>query len=232
MKGDLCPRKIKPKTWSFRKILVLVTLVTFTVAGYCYVNLNYYGQYTGYQPCRNLTKPQMDQLLHFSYNVHQLLDELGLEHWLMHGSLLGALRVHAPLAWDKNIDIGLDGDGKLKELDKTKFFEKLKSVGATKIIDNWSRDGLIKIYNENSEFSVDLMIFHRLEKWMKRPGWASRLFYLHCDNFHKFPTKLVEQPLPKARFGFFSISVPRNGSEMLKYNYPADWLKVVEHLKC
>lgn len=119
-----------------------------------------------------------------------------------------------------------------KKLDKTNFFEKLKSIGVTKIIDNWSRDGLIKIYNENSEFSVDLMIFHRSEEWMKRPGWASQLFYLHCDNFHKFPTKLVEQPKPRARFGFFSISVPRSGSEMLKYDYPADWLKIVEHLEC
>jgi len=174
----------------------------------------------------------MDQLLYFSYNVHQLLDELGLEHWLMYGSLVGALRLKAPLAWDKDIDIGLDGDGRLKELDKTKFFENLRSVGAKKITDNWSRDGLIKIYNENSEFSVDLIIYHRSENWMKRPGWASRLFYLHCNNSHKFPTKLIEQPLPKARFGFFSISVPRNGSEMLKYNYSPDWLKVVEHLQC
>ena len=230
MKGDLFPRKIKLKTWSYSKILL--ALVTFTVAGYCFLNLNYYDGYTRYQPCRNLTKSQMDQLLHFSYNVHQLLDELGLEHWLMYGSLVGALRVQAPLAWDKNIDIGLDGDGRLKELSKTKFFDELRSVGATKITDNWSRDGLIKIYNGNSEFSVDLMIFHGSDKWMKRPGWAAQLFYLHCNNSHKFLTKLVEQPLPKARFGFFSISVPRNGSEMLKYNYPPEWLKIVEHLEC
>lgn len=231
MKGDFCPRKIKPKNCSYGKILL--ALVVFTVAaGYYFLNRNYYYGYTGWQPCQNLTKSQMDQLLHFSYNVHQLLDELGLEHWLMYGSLVGALRLQAPLAWDKDIDIGLDGDGRLKELGKTKFFENLKSVGAKKITDNWSRDGLIKIYNENSEFSVDLIIYHRSENWMKRPGWASRLFYLHCNNSHKFPTKLIEQPLPKARFGFFSISVPRNGSEMLKYNYTPDWLKVVQHLQC
>ena len=231
MKGDFCPRKIKPKNCSYGKILL--ALVVFTVAaGYYFLNRNYYDGYTGWQPCQNLTKSQMDQLLHFSYNVHQLLDELGLEHWLMYGSLVGALRLQAPLAWDKDIDIGLDGDGRLKELGKTKFFENLKSVGAKKITDNWSRDGLIKIYNENSGFSVDLIIYHRSENWMKRPGWASRLFYLHCNNSHKFPTKLIEQPLPKAQFGFFSISVPRNGSEMLKYNYPPDWLKVVQHLQC
>ena len=74
-----------------------------------------------------------------------------------------------PLAWEKNIDIGLDGDSRLKEPSKilliqTKFFENLKSVGATKVSENWFRDGLRKIYNENSEFSVDLMIFHRSEK--------------------------------------------------------------------
>jgi len=26
--------------------------------------------------------------------------------------------------------------------------------------------------------------------------------------------------------------VPRNGREMLKYNYPPEWLKIVEHLEC
>ena len=82
---------------------------------------------------------------------------------------------------NKNIDIGLDCDGRLKALGKTMFFEKLKSVGATDITDNWSRDGLIKIFNGNSEFSVDLMIFHRSEKRMKRTGWAARLFYPHCN---------------------------------------------------
>ena len=119
-------------------------------------------------------------------NFHQLLDELGLAHWFMYGSLVGAVRVRAsrPLAWDKNIDIGLDGDNRLKQPSKilliqTKFFENLKSVGATKVSENWFRDGvnLRFIMFENSEFSVDLMIFHRSEKWIKRQGWAARTFF-------------------------------------------------------
>jgi len=112
----------------------------------------------------------MDQLLNLSYKVHQVLDELRVEHWLMYGSLLGALRGHAPLAWDDDVDIGLDGDGTLKTLSKTAFIEKLKSVSAKQVDDFRSRDGLIKIHDGNSEFSVDLVVFNRSGKWMKRLG--------------------------------------------------------------
>jgi len=91
----------------------------------------------------------MDQLLSLSYKVHQVLDELGLEHWLMYGSLLGALRGHAPLAWDDDADIGLDGDGRLKTLSKTLLIEKLKSVGAKHVGDFRSLDGLIQIHDGN-----------------------------------------------------------------------------------
>ena len=47
----------------------------------------------------------------------------------------GALRSHAPLAWDDYADIGLDGDGRLKTLSKTVLIEKLKSVGAKHVDD-------------------------------------------------------------------------------------------------
>ena len=125
-------------------------------------------------PCKNLTQRQMGQLLNFSYKVHLVLEKLVIEHWLMYGSLLGAHGGHVPLAWDDDKDIGLDGtgDGRLKTLDKTKLLEKLKSVGAKEVIDKQSRDGLIKVLDKNSAFSVDLMIFERSGKWMKRPGWV------------------------------------------------------------
>ena len=169
---------------------------------------------------QNLTKPQMDQLLSLSYKVHQVLDELGVEHWLMYDSLLGALRGHAPLVWDDDADIGLDGDGRLKTLSETAFIEKLKSVGAKRLDYFWSRDGLIKIHDGNSEFTVDLMIFNRSGKWMKRPGWATWLLYFQYNNFHTFPAELIEQP------------APRGGKEILKYIYPTDWWKVVKPPGC
>ncbi|XP_078363447.1 uncharacterized protein LOC144647523 [Oculina patagonica] len=241
VKMYFCPQTMPPNTCSFRKVLrlvILLSIVTVLMIIYYLANRNNFARYTGNHPlhpampCRNLTQQQMGQLLNISYKVHRILDELELDHWLMYGSLLGAHRGHAPLAWDDDVDIGLDGDGRLKTLSKTKFFEKLKSVGAKEIIDKWSQDGLIKIQDANSEFSVDMMIFNRYGKWMKRPGWASWLLYFHYNTFHTFPARLVEQPLPKTQFGFFNISVPRNGNEMLKYLYPNDWWKVVKPSKC
>ena len=234
-------RKISPKTWSIRKILtlfILLNITTVTTTMYYLFNMQNLGRYTGRNPfntvmkCRNLTKLQMDQLLSLSYKVHQVLEELRVEHWLMYGSLLGALRGHAPLAWDDDTDIGLDGDGRLKTLSKTVLIEKLKSVGARYVDDCWARDGLIKIFDGNSEFSVDLVIFNRSGKWMKRPGWATWLFYFQYNKFHTFPAKLIEKPLPKIQFGFFNILAPRGGKEILKYLYPTDWWKVVKPPGC
>jgi len=205
---------------------------------YYLISKQTFARYTGRHPfnpimkCRNLTSLQMDQLLNLSYKVHQVLDELGVEHWLMYGSLLGALRGHAPLVWDDDADIGLDGDGTLKALSKTEFIEKLKSVGAKHVGDFCSRDGLITIQDGNSEFSVDMVVFNRSGKWMKRLGWATWLFYFQYNNFHTFPAKLIEQPLPKIQFGFFNISAPRGGKEILKYIYPTDWWKVVKPPEC
>ena len=225
-----------------RKILclfILLNIMSAITTIYYMFNKQNFGRYTGRHPflnppmkCRSLTKLQMDQLLSLSYKVHRALDELGLEHWLMYGSLLGALRGHAPLAWDDDADIGLDGDGTFKTLSETVLIEKLKSVGAKSVGVHLSRDGLIKIRDGNSEFSVDLVIFNRSGKWMKRSGWATWLLYVQYNNFHTFPAQLIEQPLPKIQFGFFNISTPRGGKEILKYIYPTDWWKVVKPPGC
>ena len=236
MKRYFCPRNI-----SFRKIFklfILMNIISAITTVYYILNNQNFARYTGRHPfnplmkCRNLTKTQMDQLLRLSYKVHRVLDELGLEHWLMYGSLLGALRGHAPLAWDDDADIGLDGDGTLKTLGEIVLVEKLRSVGAKRLDVFLSRDGLIKIHDGYSEFSVDLVVFHRSGKWMKRPGWATWLLYFQYNKFHTFPAKLIEQPLPEIQFGFFNISAPRGGKEILKYIYPTDWWKVVKPPGC
>jgi len=241
MKRCCCPQNISPNICSFHKILqifVLLNVITVVSTIYYLINTQNLARYAGRHPfnpamkCRNLTKPQMDQLLSLSYKVHHVLDELGVEHWLMYGSLLGALRGNAPLAWDDDVDIGLDGDGRLKTLSKTTFIEKLNSIGVKRLGYFWSRDGLIKIHDGNSEFTIDLMVFNRSGKWMKRPGWATWLLYFQYNKFHTFPAELIQYPLPKIQFGFFNISAPRGGKEILKYIYPTDWWKVVKPPGC
>lgn len=241
MKRYCCPPNILRNICSFHKILqlfVLLNIIIVVSTIYYLINTQNLARYAGRNPfnptmkCRNLTKPQMDQLLNLSYKVHHVLDELGVEHWLMYGSLLGALRGNTPLVWDDDVDIGLDGDGRLKTLSKTTFIEKLNSIGVKRLDYFWSRDGLIKIHDGNSEFTIDLMVFNRTGKWMKRPGWATWLFYFQYNKFHTFPAKLIQQPLPKIQFGFFYISAPRGGKEILKYIYPTDWWKVVKPPGC
>ena len=241
MKVYYGPQQISPNISCFRKnlkLFILLSIITLVTTLYYFISTQNFGRYVGHHPlnptmkCRNLTKPQMDQLLSLSYKVHQVLDELGVEHWLMYGSLIGALRGHAPLVWDDDADIGVDGDGRLNTLSKTAFIEKLKSVGVKRLDYFWSRDGLIKIHDGNSEFTVDLMIFNRSGKWMKRRGWATWLFYFQYNHFHTFPAELIAQPLPRIQFGFFNISAPRGGKEILKYIYPTDWWKVVKPPGC
>ena len=151
----------------------------------------------------------------------------------MYGSLLGALRGKAPLIWDDDSDFGLDGDGRLLEVSKMEFLNKIKNLPyVEEIVHHWARDNLIQIYDKNSDFKVDLMIFHKSGDKMIRCGWLTWLFYFQYKAYHSFPARLIEQPLPKSRFGFFNMSVPREGNEILKYIYPDDWWKVVRRSGC
>ena len=53
-----------------------------------------------------------------------------------------------------------------------------------------------------------------------RSGYESWLFYIHYRFRHSFPSKLLQHPLPKVKFGSFNFSVPRGGIEIMKHLYP------------
>jgi len=236
MKTDL----YTPGACPIRKGRTILIIITAILGCYYFISVRNFGRYTaGLHPfhapikCRNLTDEGMQQLLDFTYKIHILLDEIEIDHWLMYGSLLGARRGHAPLIWDDDSDFGVDGDGTFLKLGKTEFFKKIRDVGGVKQIgDHWSRENLIQIYDKNSEFKVDLMIFHKSGNMMIRRGWLTWLFPLQYKKYHSFPAKLVEHPLPKSLFGFFNISVPGDGSKILKYIYPDDWWRVVKPAGC
>ena len=52
--------------------------------------------------------------------------------------------------------------------------------------------------------------------------------FINYRLYHSFPARLVQQPLPKAKFGSFNISVPKGGLEIMKHLYPFNWWKVVK----
>ncbi|KAJ7384154.1 hypothetical protein OS493_023482 [Desmophyllum pertusum] len=61
--------------------------------------------------------------------------------------------------------------------------------------------------------ALHLFVFYDHNGMMSRSGISSWLMPINFKVYHTFPSRLVEQPLPKVKFGFFNISVPRNGNE-------------------
>ena len=50
------------------------------------------------------------KLLNLTYEIHDILIDLQLDHWLMYGSIFGALRADGPLPWDYDVDLGMRGE--------------------------------------------------------------------------------------------------------------------------
>ena len=56
------------------------------------------------------SKLERMKLLNLTYEIHDILFELQLDHWLMYGSIFGALRADGPLPWDYDVDLGMRGE--------------------------------------------------------------------------------------------------------------------------
>jgi len=155
---------------------------------------------------------------------------MGVDHWLMYGSLWGPLRgIPGPLPWDDNVDIGIDGNGNFKTIPLKNFKAKFEAAGLG-LIDKLqeSRYLSVKGYGE----SVGLFLYYNYRGTMMRSGYESWLFYIHYRFRHSFPAKLLQHPLPKVKFGSFNISVPRGGIEIMKHLYPTNWWKVAKPKSC
>ena len=169
-------------------------------------------------------------LIELAHKTHLVLDSMGVDHWLMYGSLWGPLRgIPGPLPWDHDVDIGIDGNGNFKKIPLEKFKAKFEAAGLG-LIDKFqeSRYLSVKGYGE----SVGLFLYYNYRGTMMRSGYESWLFYIHYRFRHSFPAKLLQHPLPKVKFGSFNISVPRGGIEIMKHLYPTNWWKVVKPKSC
>lgn len=208
--------------------LLLILLTIFTI----------YAVYTGQRHGRYIRNPllkcdhsklELDQLVNMTYNIRNILTELQLDHWLMYGSVLGALRVRGPLPWDDDVDIGVRWEQFM--IIKTKVFQVLRSKGYV-IHDFTNLNSVFKIVQPGSALCVEIFVFYDYDGIMKRPGWLSWLLFIHYELHQSFPTRLVKPPLPQAKFGFFNITVPRGGIEIAKYLYRFDWWKEVKPELC
>ena len=214
-----------------------VTMVTLLVAVLIYIGANLVDVdgYTGNKFWRPVTpcfksKQHTAGLIELAHKTHLVLDSMGVDHWLMYGSLWGPLRgIPGPLPWDHDVDIGIDGNGNFKKIPLEKFKAKFGAAGLG-LIDKFqeSRYLSVKGYGE----SVGLFLYYNYRGTMMRSGYESWLFYIHYRFRHSFPAKLLQHPLPKVKFGSFNISVPRGGIEIMKHLYPTNWWKVVKPKSC
>ena len=218
------------------KALVLL-FVMIAIIVWLKINFNTPGRYTGNNPfgpmpkCNN-SKEEIDRLVQLTYKVHAVLESMGIDCWLMYGSLWGPLRgIEGPLPWDDDVDLAIKGEDNFSQLNFEEFEAKFTSAGL--LIENRLRlHSRVTVSEKGVWPFLDLFVFYDYKGMMKRPGIEPWIEPIHFQLYHSFPSRLIERPLPKVKFGFFFISVPRNGIEIMKHLYPKSWWKVEKPVNC
>ena len=169
-------------------------------------------------------------LVKLTHKIHTILDSMGIQHWLMYDSLWGPLRgIPGPLPWDYDVKIGINAYGNFSKVPFVEFNTRLTAAGL-KVTDNTRRSG--NVFVEENEAKGNLFIFYNHGGVLTRTGYETWIFFINHRLYHSFPALLVKQPLPLVRFGYFNMSVPRGGIEIMKYLYPFSWWKEMERANC
>ncbi|XP_031572135.1 fukutin-related protein-like [Actinia tenebrosa] len=225
------------RSWNRKRKIIYTVLL----AGFCYymyrnLQLSSLVGSPGKTPVRcHKTKEEIAQLVNISHAVHDILEELGIKHWLMFGSLWGIVRkIHNPLPWDKDVDIGLSGDDdNFSKLTREQFLSAFTSKGFI-LKERLDRNAIIGVFNSDlcPNGWVDLFVFYDYSGKMKRTGWETWLVPINYNLFSSFPSSAIQGSLPKARFGDFEIYVPRDIMLVLRNVYPYNWWKVDRPTNC
>ena len=212
-------------------------LLFIATAVWLKINFNSPGRYTGNKPwapspkCKN-SKEELDRLVQLTYKVHAILGNVGINCWLMYGSIWGPLRgFQGPLPWDDDVDLAINGDGQFRQMKFEEFKALFTDLGLSVENRLWLNSDII-ISEDGRWPSLDLFVYYDYNGVMRRAGVETWLTPIHYRLFHSFPSSLVEEPRPKVKFGYFNISVPRKGIEIMKHLYPYNWWKVVKPFNC
>lgn len=212
--------------WAAKGLLLLSFMV--------YIGLNClnYATYTGNDPwgvkpkCYN-SKFHTDRLIRLAQKTHSILNQMGIEHWLMYGSLWGPLRgIPGPLPWDHDVDFGIKGEGNFSKMPIKDFKARFRAAGFG-VADRLKATGSLTLGG-----AVDIFVFYDYHGYLWRGGYEPWTFYINYRLYHTFPARLLKQPLPKVRFGSFNVSFPRGGMEIVKHLYPFNWWKEVKPVGC
>ena len=221
-----------------KRLCLLVGLLFIVIVVFLQINFITPGRYTGNKPwgsapkCKN-TEEDIDRLVQLTYKVHSILESMGIDSWLMYGSIWGSLRgIQGPLPWDDDVDLAINGDGEFSKMTFEDFKALFTVLGLSVESRLWQSSLIVVSERDFPWPTLDLFVFYHHNGMMSRPGVESWLLPINYKLYHTFPSSLVEPPLPKVKFGFFNISVPRNGIEIMKHLYPYNWWKVVKPPGC
>jgi len=212
-----------------RQYIYGVLMAALVIAIYFFFNLQ---QYTWYVRDINSTcatpQHEMDELKSLIRDTHKVLEEFHLTHFLVYGSLWGALRMKDVLPWDSDVDMGLMDD-EMQQINYEELSNKFSNNNINISYRLWL--GTYRISRNGAR--GDLMVFKKtLFSSISRTGLESWVFFPNHVRFHQFPARLLKKPLPVSTFAGVEISVPREGNEVQKHMYPNDWWKESKPVGC
>ncbi|XP_032227679.2 uncharacterized protein RP688 [Nematostella vectensis] len=211
------------------KVVSFVVFFTLLVL-FCIGQLQTRGGYMSYDVECGYGEKERTKLIELTSQIHSILNSIGLQHWLMYGSIIGALRYDSPLPWDHDVDLGARRED-FDKLDRKAFIETFQSAGLI-VHDFILRRGSITFSKEGGKLSVDLFLFQDYNGIIWRTGAEPWLFFVPYKYYHTFPVNLIQPPLPKRKFGSIELSVPRGELEILRHLYPTNWWKIVKPKAC
>jgi len=212
-----------------RKIQKQLLCVVLLIAIYFYLNLQQYSWYVRDIKSKcNIPQHEMHELKSLIRDTHKVLQEFHLTHFLVYGSLWGALRMKDVLPWDSDVDMGLMAD-EINHIDEQELIDRF----ASKNISIYYRLWLGSYRIDRNGARGDLMVFQKtFFSSISRSGLERWILFPHHVKYHRFPARLLKKPLPVSAFAGVEISVPREGNEVQKYTYPNDWWKESKPVGC
>lgn len=166
----------------------------------------------------------LKKVVDLTHEVHLALSQLKITHFLIYGSLWGAIRFGGPLPWDDDADLGIIADEYFMAMSEKEFINVFASRGMN-VTNNMAQKTSLRL--DRGLAHVDVMVYFDYNGLMQRKGWEAFLLPVHFRLHHSFPTWVIKTPpsLPTMRFGYFNISVPRGGREIMKSLYRYNWWK-------
>ena len=216
--------EVKMARHSKRKLFAIIIAAVVVVIIYTAINEHNFAWYNnkkivGSHPCMT-PEVEMNDLKSLASDSHAVMDEFKLTHFLVYGSLWGALRYKDPLPWDNDFDMGLLQD-EMQHINEDQFLQAFKK----KNINIYYRYWLGTYRVTRGKARGDLMVFRKtyLSDDMCRTGLEPWFFFVNHNRYHRFPSRLVKQPLPRVKFAGTDMPVPHEGVEIQKHFYPHDW---------